>query len=226
MKRLFIVLFILMILLPVFADEQSSTTADSLTDNSFVIRGFYKGAVSSAVSIVIKDYSTSRLYENSVEVSDNLILNKDGRVFTWTMTGTATRSVTLKFTFSILQAHFGEKYYMPSYKIKMSMNQTTSETGTTLYDPMYNSNSTTKNVANKTKNNQPTPFSETGTAQYQGDIPASGANYGTKRNPKYQGTYSNWVRSGYCTLNITDYENNTAGSYEYSCHVTVELTTQ
>ena len=225
MKRLLAALFIFMILIPVFADEQSSTNADSLTDNSFVIKGFYKGAVTSTVSIVIKDYSGSRLYENTVEATDERNLSTDGRVFTWTMTGTATTSVSLSFKFTTLQAQLGNKYYRPAYTIKMSMNETKSETSTVLYDGMYNSNSTTKSF-NKNKNNQNSAYTETNTLTYTGTIPASGSNYGTRINPKYQGTYTNWVRSGYCTLNITGYVNNVAGSYQYSCHVTVEVTTQ
>ena len=102
----------------------------------------------------------------------------------------------------------------------MYQNPTKSQNGRDLYDSMYNSSSKTVGTLTKDvgKNNQ---FNDPKTVTYTGKVPASGASYsgGTQINYEY------WQKTGYCTLKITDYEKNTAGSYEYRCNVSVEFTT-
>ncbi len=216
MKKPFLVLIVLISCLSVFAIEQSSTTADSLQDDSFVIRGFYKGEVTSTVAMVVKDYNANRLYENSVEISDSDHVGKEGTVFTWTMTGKTKNTVTLTFTFTSLQAKVNNTYYRPAYTIKMYMNKTKSETNADIsdYDSMYTSNTKTMTATKTTGQSTIAP-------------PANNnPSYSGKVSSNYYSSWTSWTKSGYCTLNITSYENSVVGAYEYISQVTVEVTAQ
>ncbi len=223
MKKGILLLVLLSICLFAFADTQSSTEAATLTDNSFVITGYYKGAVTTTVSLIVRDYDTNRLYNTEAVATDALHVNQEGTIFTWIMTGTASSDLTVTFTFSTLQAKVLNKYYRPAYTLKMYQNPTKSQNGRELYDSMYSETSQT--VGTYTKYSQNSQYTGTDDVEYTGYVPASGAQYGSGRNKKTQITYDYWQKTGYCTLNITDYEKNVAGSYEYRCSVTVEFTT-
>lgn len=219
MKKGILLLVLLSICLFAFADTQSSTQAATLTDNSFVIKAYYKGAVTTTVSLIVKDYDTNRLYNTEAVATDEKHVSNEGTIFTWIMTGTATSNLNVSFTFSTLQAKVGNKYYRPSYTLKMYQNPTKSQNGRELYDSMYSENS--KTVGTYTKKNQSNQYTETKNVQYSGTVPAPGGS----TDQGSQINYDYWQKTGYCTLNITDYEKNTAGSYEYRCSVTVEFTT-
>ena len=225
MKKGILLLVLLSICLFAFADTQSSTEAATLTDNSFVITGYYKGAVTTTVSLIVRDYDTNRLYNTDAVATDELHVGQEDNIFTWIMTGTASSELTVTFTFSTLQAKVLNKYYRPAYTLKMYQNPTKSQNGRELYDSMYSENSQTA-ATYSPKNNQNSQYTETGgRVQYKGYVPASGASYKIGRTNYKQITYDYWQKTGYCTLNITDYENSVAGSYEYRCSVTVEFTT-
>ena len=225
MKKGILLLVLLSICRLAFADTQSSTEAATLTDNSFVITGYYKGAVTTTVSLIVRDYDTNRLYNTDAVATDELHVGQEGNIFTWIMTGTASSELTVTFTFSTLQAKVLNKYYRPAYTLKMYQNPTKSQNGRELYDSMYSENSQTA-ATYSPKNNQNSQYTETGgRVQYKGYVPASGASYKIGRTNYKQITYDYWQKTGYCTLNITDYENSVAGSYEYRCSVTVEFTT-
>ena len=224
MKKGILLLVLLSICLFAFADTQSSTEAATLTDNSFVITGYYKGAVTTTVSLIVKDYDTNRLYNTEAVATDELHVGQEGNIFTWIMTGTATSNLRVTFTFSTLQAKVLNKYYRPAYTLKMYQNPTKSQNGRELYDSMYSETSKTV-VTYSPKKNQNSQYTETKNVSYSGQVPAPGARY-TKDYRQYtQIDYDYWQKTGYCTLNITDYENSVAGSYEYRCSVTVEFTT-
>ncbi|MBR0520744.1 MAG: hypothetical protein IJJ95_05355, partial [Spirochaetales bacterium] len=152
MKKGILLLVLLSICLFAFADTQSSTQAATLTDNSFVIKAYYKGAVTTTVSLIVKDYDTNRLYNTEAVATDEKHVSNEGTIFTWIMTGTATSNLNVSFTFSTLQAKVGNKYYRPSYTLKMYQNPTKSQNGRELYDSMYSENS--KTVGTYTKNNK------------------------------------------------------------------------
>lgn len=225
-----------MILFPVFAIEQSETDLTSrphpyLEDTSFVILGYYRGAMETSVSFVIKDFSGNRVYQSYAEASDdNNTGNNSKNIFTWTMSATTkkNKSVTLKFSFTILQAQLGDNYYKPTYTIKMKLNQTKDSNGNILNsDNFYNSG---------TNSQEKTLLLESGvnnaTARKAGP---SNSEFQVTSNQNYYIQYSgavgngtttvSWVRSGYCTLNISDFEDEVAGSYDYTCTVTVEIST-
>ncbi len=223
MKKGILLLVLLSICLFAFADTQSSTEAATLTDNSFVITGYYKGAVTTTVSLIVRDYNTNRLYNTEAVATDELHVNQEGTIFTWIMTGTASSDLTVTFTFSTLQAKVLNKYYRPAYTLKMYQNPTKSQNGRELYDSMYSENAET--VGTYTKGYKNSQYTGTDDVQYSGYVPASGASYKIGKTNYKQITYDYWQKTGYCTLNITDYEKNVAGSYEYRCSVTVEFTT-
>ncbi|MBO4718127.1 MAG: hypothetical protein J5599_09540 [Spirochaetales bacterium] len=224
MKKVALILVFLSICLFVFADTQSSTEAATLTDNSFVIKAYYKGAVTTTVSLIVNDYSSNRLYNTDAVATDERHVGQAGTIFSWIMTGTASTNLNVTFTFSTLQASLLGKYYRPAYTMVMYQNPTISQNGRDLYDSMYSESS--KSVGTYTKNNKTSQYTETAQVSYSGTVPASGASYrDANNNRKTQITYDYWQKTGYCTLNITDYEKNVAGSYEYRCSVTVEFTT-
>ena len=226
MKKLALILVFLSICLFVFADTQSSTQAATLTDTSFLIKAYYKGAVTTSVSLIVNDYSSNRLYNTDAVATDERHVGQAGTIFTWIMTGTATTTLDISFTFTTLQASLLGKYYRPAYTMVMYQNPTISQNGRDLYDSMYSESSQT--VGTFTKSSQNSEFTGTNppkTITYSGYVPASGASYKVSKKSYTQTTYDYWQKTGYCTLNITDYESNVAGSYEYRCSVTVEFTT-
>lgn len=231
-KTVFLILFI-MILLPVFAIEQSSTdmtSHNSLTDNSFVILGYYKGTMETSVTFVIKDYSDNRVYQSYAEATDaNNTGNNSKNIFTWTMSATTKKkqSVTVKFSFTMLQAKLGDKYYRPEYTIKMKLNQTKDSNGNNLSDEFYSSNQNSQEKTLKLTNSTNVTATKAGPSNSEYTVPANNyISYSGAVQASGNGSNSNssWVRSGYCTLNISDYEDSVAGSYDYTCTVTVEIT--
>ncbi len=180
--------------------------------------------MTTTVSLIVKDYDTNRLYNTEAVATDELHVGQEGNIFTWIMTGTATSNLRVTFTFSTLQAKVLNKYYRPAYTLKMYQNPTKSQNGRELYDSMYSENSTTA-ATYSPKKNQNSQYTETKNVSYSGYVPAPGASYGGGWSSKKQIDYDYWQKTGYCTLNITDYENSVAGSYEYRCSVTVEFTT-
>ena len=213
MKKGILLLVLLSICRLAFADTQSSTEAATLTDNSFVITGYYKGAVTTTVSLIVRDYDTNRLYNTDAVATDELHVGQEGNIFTWIMTGTASSELTVTFTFSTLQAKVLNKYYRPAYTLKMYQNQTTGPNS----DEFYKGRTELVQIASDgthtaTKPNTPSNsrYTQTGSVSYSGRVSNN------------NGSVS-WVRSGYCTLNISDYEDTTPGSYNYTCTVIVEI---
>ena len=224
-----------MILLPVFAIEQSSTdmtSHNSLTDTSFVILGYYKGAMETNITFLIKDASDNRVYQSYAEATDeNNTGNNSKNIFTWTMSGRTAKNktVTVNFTFTILQAKLGNNYYKPTYTIKMKLNQSEDGNGNNLDDNFYSQNN---NSAEKTLrlesgvNNATARKAGPSNSEYQVTSTDTSKNRFYYTGAVGNGTSNvSWVRSGYCTLNISDYENSTPGTYDYTCTVTVEITT-
>ena len=230
MKRITaLLIFIFVVVLFVFADSQQGRTEGNLSDSSFVIMGYYKGANSSSggstnssITFKLYDYNSNNLNYLSQDTQgasvvnvSNSHLSNDGTAFTWTMTGTNTSTVTLKFTFSVLQAEMNGKFYRPTYTLKMTINQTKKNTtngGTINNDTFYSSVTNKTQVVGGgsttgTKASQATEYTGGSTIQYSGS---------TSNN--------NWKRSGTCTLNISDYEQAIPGSYEYRCWIVTEIT--
>ena len=214
-------------LLPVIAIEQSETEITnntSLTDNSFQIKGYYKGELATSLTFEIKDLSENVLYQSYAEATDDDHVDSTKNIFTWKMTGRTQNKtpVTVRFTFDTLQAELEGKFYRPQYTMKMTLNPSKDSSGNNLTDLFYSSNTgaklvklTSSDTYTATKPNTPanSRYTETGFIEYSSKISNSNGN-----------TYVRWVRSGYCTLNISDYEDSIPGSYDYTCTVRVEIT--
>lgn len=236
MKRIAVLLIMIFtVALFAFADSQQGRTEGNLSDSSFVIQGYYKGSSSSIgggynsalKEFTIVDYSNKNLSYQAQDSAGAAVVNvsnshlgSDGTIFTWTMTGTTKNTVTLKFTFSVFQAEMNEMFYRPTYTLKMVINPTkqNSNNGSTLNNDTFYTGATTP----KTVTFPNGPTTTTGTKASQGTEFTGGASV------QYSGAVNNnnWKRSGYCTLNISDYEQGIPGSYEYRCWIVTELTWQ
>ncbi len=200
-------------------------------DMAKMILGYYRGAMETSISFIIKDFSGNRVYQSYAEASDdNNTGNNSKNIFTWTMSATTkkNKSVTLKFSFTILQAQLGDNYYKPTYTIKMKLNQSKDSSGNILNsDNFYsrNNNSQEKTLRLESGVSDATAR-KAGPSNSQFQVTSNQNN-----TFEYSGAVGtgnskvSWVRSGYCTLNISDYEDSVAGSYDYTCTVTVEIST-
>ena len=237
MKRITaLLIFIFVVVLFVFADSQQGRTEGNLSDSSFVIMGYYKGANSSSggstnssITFKLYDYNSNNLNYLSQDTQgasvvnvSNSHLSNDGTAFSWTMTGSTTNTVTLKFTFSVLQAEMNGKFYRPTYTLKMTINPTkkSNSNGSEITNDLFYSNVTNKTqvvgggTTTGTKASQSSEFTGGATIQYSGGKSNSGSNWNN----------TTWYRSGTCTLNISDYEQGVPGAYEYRCWIVTEIT--
>ncbi len=217
-------------LLPVFAIEQSVTEitdSTSITDNSFVIKGYYKGELATNVTFVINDLSGKQLYQSYADATDADHVNSTSNIFTWRMSGRTreNKTVTVRFTFTQLQAVLDDKYYRPEYTMKMGLNKSvvTEDYGTTRDDRFYTQNTNPKLVNHTGNNNSNISASKSGPSdsRFVDSTPVYVQYSDYIRNSS---TYANWTRSGYCTLHISSFEDSTPGDYEYTCTVIVEIT--
>lgn len=228
MKKCFaLVIMMIISLVYVFADTQLGRTEGSLSDNSFVIQAYYRGAsadTSMNIKLSFKDYANKTINHDEqggtsgtkVEVSNSHIGTNTGTIFTWEMTGKygKQKTVTLKFVFSTLQAELNGHYYRPTYTLTMTQNQTVNNSNNSnLNDSFYSSDSqvvgggvTTGLIADSD-----TEFSGPPAITYSGKITSNFNNNNT------------WKRSGTCTLNIAEYKENLPGSYHYVCWVIAEF---
>lgn len=143
MKRTLSVLAISMIvLLSLAAKAQSGATTGTITDNSLIFKGYYQGSTQpSGGGQGSEDKSISLTFYNK----DGQDINHDHQggstgtkvqagtshqdsntdtIFTWTMEGKTASEVTLRFTFSTMQAQVNGKYFRPTYTITMLQNPT------------------------------------------------------------------------------------------------------
>lgn len=225
------------VVLFVFADSHLGRTESNLSDDSFVVQAYYKGTTSTStnnsVTLAFKDYSNQTIVHSSqnsqgttVNVSNNH-LGADGTIFTWSMTGSTNKTVTLKFTFSVLQAEVNGMFYRPTYTLKMTINPTKKDnsSGSAMDDTFYSNATATQIVGGGTttgtKASQTSEFTGGSTINYSGiaDNSYSSGWFGNT-------SYYTWYRSGTCTLNISDYEQAIPGAYEYRCWIVTEVTVQ
>lgn len=229
MKRFLIVLFMLTVsMIMVFADTHLGRTENSVTDSSFIVQGYYKGVQetgSDAATLTFTDYSSQQIIHNTQSTDGTKVpitsnhLNNDGIIFSWSLLGSANKTTTLKFTFSVLQAYVNGYYYRPTYTLKMTINPTSKNRANngTMTDTFYSNVPTADRTrvvgggtTTGTKAVQDTEFTGAAIISYSGKTTNAGNN-------------SKWYRSGTCTLNITDYEQELPGTYQYVCWVVTEF---
>ncbi len=198
MKRLFAFLIIMVLPFLLFAETENK---------SMGVKGYYLNSTEETLIMSIMDYNDARLYETYAVANEEHEAGEE-TIFKWSLTGNSNTTVTVKFTFTMLQAYLNSLYYVPAYTIKMYQNTTETDTGYS--DSFYSS--TTKTVVNQTsKVNSDYTYTTTKSVSYSGKINNNNSNI--------------WTRSGYATLYIRDYDT-TEGSFEYKCNVTVEYSAQ
>lgn len=211
------------------------------------------GENDTSIVLEFKDYSSTVINHDAQQgtsgttitaVNNRHVGNNTGTIFTWAMKGTTTSRVTLTFSFSTFQALSNGKYFVPAYSIKLTQNQSkiitetvvkdsngnitsgpTSQEGNYNNDPFYSN--VVKTAVNITERPEPTTSENLAmySVSYQGT--ASGTSVVTTQSGKrYTTTTKSWYRSGTCTLNISDYEEEVPGSYRYVCWVIAEFSVQ
>lgn len=264
MKRALSILAISMIvLLSLAAKAQSGATTGTITDNSLVFKGYYQGETQTsddnAITLKFLDKDGGNIIHDAQSGTDGTKVNagtshqdsSTDTIFTWSMEGTTTSRVTLGFTFSTMQAKVNDKYFRPTYIIKMTQNQSKKNTTTYSYNSNYSSTPSSTNtssadyndsfyssgertIVSVTKGSNNSEYLDTFSISYSGT--ASGTSITTenywdnssgswKQQQRPKKTIS-WYRSGTCTLNISDYEKDKPGDYVYSCWVIAEVTVQ
>ena len=147
MKKIFALAAVLMVsMVLVFADSHLGRTEETVSDSSFVVLGYYKGEKeTTSVTLAFKDISNQTIIHSDqsstgtkVNVSDSHLGENTGTIFSWTMEGNFTKTSSLKFTFSVLQAEVNGVYYQPTYTLKMTINQTKRKSnGNNVTDSFY-----------------------------------------------------------------------------------------
>lgn len=229
MKRaICLITLLLFFVLFVFADTQLGRTEGTLSDNSFVIQAYYKGAtVASNMSIELSFVDVNNRPINhdeqggtsgtTVGVNDRHVGSTE-TIFTWEMTGKngKSKTVQLTFSFSTLQAELNGRYYRPTYTLSMQQNKTVNNSNNSELTDSFYKNSTTRVVGDGTTTgligDSDTEYGSAGSISYQGKISTN----------KFYDTYT-WKRSGTCYLNISDYNEDLPGSYHYVCWVIAEF---
>lgn len=239
MKKILVFSIVLLgFVLFVFADSQVQGTESikgenkGMRDNSFVIQGYYKGTTTASpsvkltitnkngtsISVVAQDSSGS-----SISVSEDNYIQEgtpDKTIFKWILTGSGKNDTSLSFSFSVFQAELNGLYYKPAYTITMTKDPTykltnpnTNAHGTTAIDDSFSasSNQITELRVDASQNG----FTGASTISYSGKITAGRTTFASS---------DSWYRSGYCSLNITSYEDKHPGAYRYVCWVVVEYT--
>ena len=206
MRRVFILLSFLMLIVPVFAFTPTQ-------NNDLQVLGYYDPTSNSSVRLSIYDYQGSQMYyASNVQVSSDHLGSAE-EIFNWEFEGDLNGTATVRFTFTEMQAYLNNKYYRPAYTIAHVLNTTKVNGANVNNDGFAFSASSSSGLSNnrtitKTKTTQSYMFENTAVFVFSG----------TRTNNRN----ATWLRSGYFTLNITDYDNVTGGDFRYRINVTVE----
>ena len=198
MKKLLIVL-LLFVSFSLFA-------TNPVTDH-INIKGFYEESESNIVFKIWKantiDESGRVYHAGDIYLEGNPTAG-EVRIFTWELSGNKNLDVSLTFTITPLQAYSHGTYYIPKHTLRMYENSilknthnfSTATSGSSSYPGYRQSNSGSGSFIIKSA-----VFS------YNLSITADTA------------------KTGYCTLQVIEYNEDTAGSFDYVSYVTVEFST-
>lgn len=194
MKKILIILSLL-ISFNLFASE---------TTRYVYINGFFEEQESVVVFKVWKENLSSesdRIYHaGDIYISNNPVLNEE-TIFNWTLCGNKDMTVNLTFTITPLQAFSNGTYYVPKHTVKM-------------YDDVLVQ---THDFATAATGTSPYPSYRQGSSGASSFIVNSAVF-------SYIESISDTVsKAGYCTLQILDYDEDTAGNFDYVSYVTVEF---
>lgn len=223
MKKAIILVFTLLVaILSASAISQThhTTKNQTITDNSLVFQGYYKGGQqSNSISLSFFDVGGNSINHDDQDTSGTVVHldRNNGIVFSWAMTGTTNSTTNLRFTFTTLQAVLNDYYYRPTYSLQMTINPTrrNDSQGDVISDDTFYSNASpaTSTIVETEENaSQNSEFNQSYSISYSGKTP--------KKN-----SYT-WYRSGSCSINITDSQSEYPGEFSYVCWVLAEYTTQ
>ena len=197
MKKLFLLLMILI---------SFSLFADQPTTGNLLIKGFFEESGATIIFKVWKESGSSesdRIYHSGdIFVEANLFEN-ECKVFNWSLAGSTAININLKFTITPLQAYSNGTYYIPKHTVKMYRNNVLADTH---------------------------EFSKksSGSSSYPGYRQGSNASY-VVNNAEF--TFNETIVNtstlitGYCTLQVLDYDDQTAGNFDYVSYITVGFET-
>ncbi|MCQ2412480.1 MAG: hypothetical protein MJ057_05940 [Sphaerochaetaceae bacterium] len=206
MRKVLLISLTALICLPLFSLTQTMQ-----------IHGYYNSMSSdSSVDFKVTESVTGQnrnLLSSYVNLTDDYTTAAK-EVFSWTLTGTSRNSASITFTFFPLQAYVNGYFYQPSYTITMTKNTTMIGEKTTSADNFKISGGASFSKA---------------LDNLDGSVYINGFN--TENSIKYTGavasnfpTDSQWIRSGTCKIQIKDYEKYIAGTFDYTCNVSVTYT--
>ena len=169
------------------------------------INGYYEETASSVVFKVWKSNSNNE--SDRVYHAGDISLIGDPRtgevtIFSWELSGNNNFNVQLTFTITPLQAYSHGTYYIPQHTLKM-----------------YSGNDTkTHEFSSVQSGSSPYP------GYRQGDTVTTGVFTVLSAVFTYnESIIANTPKTGYCTLQVLEYDEDTAGIFDYVSYVTVEF---
>ena len=194
MKKILIVLFLLL-----------SFNLFAISTTGYVhINGYFEEQESTVVFKVWEGNNSSesdRIYHaGDITVSGDPTLS-ERTIFNWILYGNKSMIVNLTFTITPLQAFSNGTYYIPKHTVKM-------------YDGVLTQ---THEFAVSTTGTSPYP-------NYRQSNSGAGVFIVNSAVFNYSESISDSVsKSGYCTLQVLEYDEDTAGNFDYVSYVTVEF---
>lgn len=194
MKKILMTLALILISVSLFA---------TVTEHVY-INGYYEESESSLVFRVWasdSDLDMDRIYHAGNIYTEDDPTAGEITIFNWELSGNKNIDVTITFTITPLQAFSNGTYYVPKHTVKMT-------DGTTLK---------THEFATSTTGSSSYPGYRQGSSGASSFI-VNSASFTYNENVK-----KNHPKSGYCTLQILEYDEDTAGNFDYVSYVTVEF---
>ena len=194
MKKILVILVLILISVSLFA---------TVTDHVY-INGYYEEA---EANLIFRGWASDsnldmdRIYHAGDIYTDDDPTLGEITIFNWELSGNKNIDVTITFTITPLQAFSNGTYYVPKHTVKMT-------DGTTLK---------THEFATSTSGSSSYPGYRQGSSGPSSFI-VNSASFTYNENVK-----KNHPKSGYCTLQILEYDEDTAGNFDYVSYVTVEF---
>ena len=171
------------------------------------VKGYYEEAESSLIFKVWRQNEQEdigRVYHAGDIYLDGDPTTREERIFTWELSGNKNLTVNLTFTITPLQAYSNGTYHIPKHTLKMYSGDTTK----------------THEFSTATSGSTPYPEYRKGNKGDSSFIVLSAEFKYTNESITTQ-----TPKSGYCTLRVLEYDEDTAGNFDYVSYVTVEFDT-
>jgi len=194
MKKVLIIIFLLI----------SFNLFASVTTGYIYINGYYEEQESAVIfKVWEKNYSSEsdRIYHAGDIYMTGDPTTGEETIFNWVLYGNKNMTVNLTFTVTPLQAFSNGTYYIPRHTVKM-------------YDGVLTQS---HDFATASTGTSPYP-------DYRQSTSGAGVFIVNSAVFNYTENVSDAVsKTGYCTLQILEYDEDTAGNFDYVSYVTVEF---